>query len=469
MEHIHYILIGLVIVIIVTIQVWIYYKTQRRINNYKNIFPNSIDAYSYNNEQITGIQDIDQDDSVLIEIISSINKYLVKNKGAISDFHLMKDIVDRNCDSKEDEINTQIPVPLYLGLMGTMVGILIGIGFLVFTGGLDALLSSSDWAGKGISGVRTLMGGIALAMVSSILGILLTTMGSYSAKNAKKYFDKTKNTFLSWIQSELLPNLPGDVSGAFAQLTQNLTKFNILFSDNTNDLRATLENVNESYRNQAELLKAVNELKIKDIASVNIEIYDKLKNCTDEIGLLGSYLENVKTYLETLHQSIIKTGNYFGKEVEQIEERKGVISKAVGKIDNELQTIISAIKNNAENQVEDLKKSTVRQTEALKQAIELQQEALNKKLQETPGIVTELRNLPALRSIMDNLAQAINAQNHKIDNLVRSIHGLAKMETEDNGFFIPKWAKISFIVGFGIISFSCLIYLVNELLKVFGY
>ena len=60
-----------------------------------------------------------------------MNNYLDNNKSAVSDFHLMKDIVDRNCDAKEEEIQTQIPVPLYLGLIGTMSGILIGVGFLV--------------------------------------------------------------------------------------------------------------------------------------------------------------------------------------------------------------------------------------------------------------------------------------------------------------------------------------------------
>ena len=80
---------------------------------------------------------------VLDEILRSINNYLANNKGNVSDFHLMKDIVDRNCDSVEEEINTQIPVPLYLGLIGTMTGILVGIGYLWISGDLNALLSSS--------------------------------------------------------------------------------------------------------------------------------------------------------------------------------------------------------------------------------------------------------------------------------------------------------------------------------------
>jgi len=514
MQQIHYIIIGIVIATIVIFQVWVYLKTRKKINVFRGIFPDNPDSYSLKEEKIAEIQsandaklrsllknigkDVEMyfdnaksfnsqkairdliaayddreiivvhNNSVLKEILSSINKYLVKNKGAISDFHLMKDIVDRNCDAKEEEINTQIPVPLYLGLMGTMAGILVGIGFLVFTGGLDALLSSTEWAEKGIRGVNTLMGGVALAMISSILGIFLTTLGSNRIKNAKKNVDKNKNTFLSWMQSELLPNLQGDISSAFVQLAQNLTNFNSVFSENTNDLKMILENVNESYQNQTELLKAVNDLKVKDIATANIEIYNKLKSFIDEIGVLGGYLENVKEYVETVHQSIAKTGTYFSREIEQIEERKGVITKAVAKIDDELHVLVSSIKKNAENQIEDLKKSTVRQTEALKQAIEQQQDALNKKLQETSVILSELKNLTALRTIMDNLVQATNSQNQKLDYLTQAISELVEVKggTGASWFFIPKWTKILLIAGFSVISLSCLIYLVKEFLNV---
>ena len=53
----------------------------------------------------------------------------------------MKDIIDRNCDSVEEEIQALIPIPIYLGLVGTMLGILVGAGLLVFSGGLHDLLS----------------------------------------------------------------------------------------------------------------------------------------------------------------------------------------------------------------------------------------------------------------------------------------------------------------------------------------
>jgi DNA repair exonuclease SbcCD ATPase subunit len=263
--------------------------------------------------------------------------------------------------------------------------------------------------------------------------------------------------------------LSGDVFGALAQMTKNLARFNSTFSVNTQELRSTLEGVHESYKHQAEIFKNINKLKISEIATANIRIYDHLKNCTNEIGLLGEYLENVKTYLIDVHRSITNADIYFKKEIDQIDERKGIINKAVGGIDNHLQNVISELRKNSNTHIEELKKSTVRQTESLKEAIKEQQETLNKKLQETSLIVSELRNLSDVRSSMDKLVQIANSQNQKIDKLTHAISELIQMKTESTGFFIPQWVKISAILGFGIISIFCLIFLVKELIKAMIY
>ena len=67
---------------------------------------------------------------ILRNILNSINTYLLRNKNNVSDFHLIKDISERNCEALDEEINSQLPIPLYLGLMGTMMGIIIGLLFI---------------------------------------------------------------------------------------------------------------------------------------------------------------------------------------------------------------------------------------------------------------------------------------------------------------------------------------------------
>lgn len=70
---------------------------------------------------------------LLKKIVAQINNYLLKNQSAASDFNIIHDVVERNCDAADEEISQKLPVPLYLGLMGTVLGIIIGLFSLVST------------------------------------------------------------------------------------------------------------------------------------------------------------------------------------------------------------------------------------------------------------------------------------------------------------------------------------------------
>ena len=142
--------------------------------------------------EIEEIPNYESDNEVRNTIIASINNYLDRNNSSTSDFQLIKDIVDRNCDAADDEIQTQIPVPLYCGLMGTMLGIIVGILYLWLSGDLDALLGGNATVGNGAEGIKALLGGVALAMISSIVGIALTTYGSWQAKQVKSEEESAK-------------------------------------------------------------------------------------------------------------------------------------------------------------------------------------------------------------------------------------------------------------------------------------
>jgi hypothetical protein len=515
----HYLLIIIIIAIIVILQCRVFLINKEKIRIFRKIFPqdhaNFLLVVDSDTNLVSAIKSTYQN-RILNVIIDSINNYLSNNKGAISDFHILKDIVDRNCDAAEEEINTQIPVPLYYGLMGTMTGILIGIGFLVAGGGLQALLLVSQTPGSGTEGIQMLMGGVALAMISSIIGILLTTIGSSQAKNAKIIIEKNKNTFLSWIQAELLPNLSSDTAGTLRKLMTNLINFNQTFSSNIKELRETLGYVNETYQNQVELMKTIGKLKIKNIATANIEVYDKLKNCTEEIGQFNTYLHTVNDYIadirilnekldknESRAKFIEEMGAFFREEIQQIQNRKEAISKSVGKVDETLQNALDKLKDNTNLQFNELSRTIAKRQEEmglkegaiglsisevdktiqealvrlrenmelqfkeLTEASIIQQRALQKKLEETSVIADELKNLTALRSSMLNLERATTEQNRKIDRLSDSIRELAEIKTVGGSVktVLPPWLKISVILGVSILLISFLYVFIPLLIK----
>jgi hypothetical protein len=476
------------------------YSTLRGIKIFQKIFPKDFDSFEVRKglqNEINGIYSTHKN-SVFEIIIDSINQYLTNNKGAVSDFHLIKDIVDRNCDALEEEIHTQIPVPLYLGLVGTMTGILVGVGFLVFDGGLKSLLNSA--ASEGADGIEALLGGVAMAMVSSIIGIILSTYGALRAKSAKANVESNKNTFLSWIQAELLPNLPNDISGALVRMSENLNDFNLTFHRNTHEFKATLEETRSLNKSQAELYRWISELKIRDIATANIEVYEKLKSCTDEIGLLGGYLKNVREYSSEFHDVITGIQNYFKEELSQIEQRKGYIAEAVGKVDDYLQQSFQKLKESAEKQLDEYKlavgeaddiflnsltqleehvksqfikltETTDAHQESFKKSLLEIEKALQGKLQETSSLVEELKSLTEIKKAVSSFEKIIEKQNGKIDDLTKSINELAKAKTSGEIKVtpempeIPKWVKFSAITVGSLISVTCIIVITPILIE----
>jgi hypothetical protein len=466
--HYHYAIIIIIIAIIVILQWRTFRSTKKKLKKLKAIFAPENSAYTLSREDVVGINEANghvlgitaqHNSETLTVIIDSINNYLANNKGAVSDFHLIKDIVDRNCDAQEEEIHTQIPVPLYLGLAGTMGGILVGVLYLWLSGGLAELLNSSASA-NGADGVEALLGGVGVAMVSSIFGILLATIGSSKVARGKLQLEKNKNIFLSWIQARLLPSLSNSVVDTLEKTSSNLANFNSTFAANTYELSNALSQVNVSYKLQAQLMSELKQLKIEEIAAANIAVYNNLKNCTNEIGGFGRYLHSVNEYIahvkalndkldrhETRTKTIEEMGVFFKSEVEQIEQRKDAISKAVGKVDIHLQQALEALKENTTAQLLELQKSATHQ-----------QDILQRKMEETSKLVDELKNLTEVKKAISGFERATTEQSFKIDCLTAAIEELAQIKT--NGGTIrqkmPRWAKIMLIVSGSLVSIVCL-------------
>ncbi|MGE5456809.1 MAG: hypothetical protein ACM3RX_00480, partial [Methanococcaceae archaeon] len=217
----------LVIIIIIIYQLKNYRKTYKNINLLKNIFSQRLyvksgylDREILNNEHITAEEiDLLKKDEILnspgknfvrfsvtetsgtngtiLRIRNAINTYLLSNYGAAVNFSIIKDIIDREVDLKDDEITQATPTPLYLGLAATMVGIIFGLmSMSVLNGDKFALEISS------------LISGVRVAMISSLIGLLFTThLSSFRYKDAKKEILSDKNEQISYLQAKLLPEL----------------------------------------------------------------------------------------------------------------------------------------------------------------------------------------------------------------------------------------------------------------------
>lgn len=505
----HYTIIIIAVIAIIYFQFVFFRKNYRKQKELANIFPNDISS-KIDRTEIDGIIVIDSTytSPIFLDITTTINDYLSENKGAASDFHLIKDVVDRNCDSVEEEISTLTPIPLYFGLIGTMIGILIGVGFLVFMGGIDALLSTQKTNAS--SGIVELLGGVALAMISSISGIFLTTIGSYLNKGAKTTLDRNKNAFLSWIQIKLLPTLSGNATSAIYTLQQNLSTFNQTFAANIKGLGEAFFSINQSHKDQLKLMQLIEKMDVSQMAKANVQVLRELQKSTTEFDRFNQYIYSVNDYLDNvqllnkgLNEHLNRTkviedmGVFFKEEIQQIESRKGTISRIVGDIDNTLFETLSKLNENAEQQLNEFikhsvaqqekfskvteeqqertSKSIIDQQQKFNQAIETQSIALKERLQETSKLIEELNNLSSIKSSMKNIEVFTSEQNNRISELTSTIQQLvgSKSHTDtlqsnesNSPFVFPRWLKFTIISACGIAGVAGSLYIIIQLSEV---
>lgn len=446
-------IVAAVVLLVIILQVRSFLSNRKAMKKFGNIF---LDDTSWGIENdsyglVSGISGKGND--VFNTIKDNINKYLGNSKGAVIDYNILKDSVDRNVETIEDQINAQMPVPLYFGLAGTMAGVIVGLTSLLLEGSISSLMGSgSQNAGAAAvamsgaaNGINDLLAGVALAMVASILGIILTTWNSVKFKKYKNLEEDGKNNFLSWMQSVLLPKLPNDISDAFTKLVDNLNRFNGTFRENTRGLGATLDKINKSYSIQADIVKTIQNMDVEKMAQANIHVLKALNESTNKLAVFNLYLDSVKGYtteIESFRHQLQSEGNevelmrrmidttegirnFFYEETSQITHRKQVVAQAVDSLDNSLEEALKNLSKASKNQIDDIKNGILEQTDGLqkslaeeekmlKDMIETVRQDFQKKLSDIPSLAERLQNIADIPVHLKALSDQINESNTKL-------------------------------------------------------
>lgn len=372
------------------------------------------------------------------EIIEPINAYLRENKGA-TDYHIIKDLTDRSCDKVQEEVDSYNPIPLYLGLCGTMLGIIAGIFFLWKGGGLDALLSTpaanttpamAQIASNAASqGIQHLLGGVALAMIASFVGVFMTILSTKWTKSAVATNEDGRNKFLSWIQCNLLPRMSSDVVSTLGVFYSNLNNFNNIFSQNSKDLKSAFEQIQAAYQKQTQYTRELNKL---DIDKAQIA-FASLGSATEKINDLNLFLRDSSTYIAKIIElnskldaadertkAIEEMGIFFKNEIEQIKARKALLSEAVGKIDIALNAALDGLQTSSKEHVGKLQENLARIYVDFQNAVSDQQKLLKEKLSESSALLEQFQRLESIEnklSRLDDIAASVSSLGGRLDTL----------------------------------------------------
>lgn len=502
------IVVGIIVFIVIAFQVSFFWKNLKRMHTFRDIFSAPSSWAVQINEDGQTVSGINGEGNSVFKLIKdNINDYLGNSQGSVIDYNILKDAVDRNCETIEDEINAQMPVPLYCGLAGTMAGVIVGLFSLLSEDSISNLMTSGSKSVESAtlamngaaSGINDLLAGVALAMVASILGIVLTTVNSVLFKQFKRQEEEGKNKFLSWVQSILLPELPNDISDSFSMFVDNLNRFNDTFRENTRGLGHTLEQINGAYSTQADIIKTIQQMNVTRMATANVKVLNALSDCTDKLEQFNVYLNSIQGYtneieafrqqlsseanmvylLEEMKDTLASIKNFFRTELGEIDQRKQAIRNSVDNVDTYVNEALEKLKSSSVTSVDDLKKAIDDQSEGLKKFLDQEKQMLqdmsqevrnefDRQISQIPNLAKRLEDITKVPSQLESLSGSIAESNRKLvngitqanQNMTNEIkHALKSLDYSSSGngggparIALPMWMKVAVVALLTIIA-----------------
>jgi len=296
---------------------------------------------------------------IIQRIREDINLYLLNNYGAAVNFSIIKDIIDREVDIKDEELTNSIPTPLYLGLAATMIGIIFG------------LFAMPEANGQHFSaGIDALVNGVKLAMFGSLSGLACTTiLSSFVYKNAKRKISQDKNAQISFLQAKLLPELVKAEDTGVSGLKASLDRFARVATDISDKVLTAANQTRENIILQQEVIEKVGNLDVLKISKTNLELFNRLEsnmitfNKFSEYILLMSQIsdnlkdfasrtkniDNVVNQIDLSLQENNRLSRFLTSHFEKIETSGLAALKAVDLSDSHFKEAIEKLKEETDN------------------------------------------------------------------------------------------------------------------------
>jgi hypothetical protein len=396
---------GLLTLCVIMVQMRCFLATRRRSLVLANLFPDSeplaeivpstlFDPLEDNSIiESTRIQATEFASPGFNSILASTNRYLEKNAGTPADFRILQDIAERISNSTEQAAASNATLPLYVGLMGTFIGVIVGL--LSFVGAGSSLSEAGAFTDP--DHLRHFLGGVLVAMAGSLCGLFLSVIGrSRFLHNAQEKNDRLKQAYFTLLQTELLPVVGHDFSSALYSLQQNLHRFNADFSSNLATFTASMGTATETLRQQRELLDMLKSTDILRIIEANA---DMLRTS----GKIGHELRGFVEATEALHGKLQITSGLTDK-FSALLDRFGVFEQSVNSLGEKL-AVDETITAHAVKLIRDQLESLKSRTELIRQFVDSEDDEIKRYIEVQRHKLEDL--VDSARQQLDDLAGQI--------------------------------------------------------------
>lgn len=252
-------------------------------------------------------------------LVEELNDYLKKNNGT-ADYSIIQNKTERFVNCQFEKAVARISFPTYIGLMGTFLGVMIGLGCFNATGGSEAGLVNDER-------ISFLIHGVLISMSTSFIGLLITTVSSHCAAIVKSTVDERKGRFYEFIQNELIPELGTSIVSSLHKLRSTINRFEPAFNKVIDRFQETFDtctsSFGEAFRQNVTVVANAVDTMGKNMAVVN-ESIQKQQRILEELQskqtqvMLRKFVEAANSFdrvgetmnrwEETAHSVMISSG-----------------------------------------------------------------------------------------------------------------------------------------------------------------
>lgn len=222
------------------------------------------------------------------------NAYLCKNLSMSPELGQLQDIAHRRLEALKNDVESELNVPLYLGLAGTFIGIIVGLVGL----NAEELFSSGDDLAP--AGLANLLHGVVIAMCASLAGLCMTVYNSaFAYKSAQRKAEADECDYYDLLRREMLPTLTSTIGQGLEQLrgvlSQFITVFGQTLTQDSEDYKARMRAMSESVREQRLLLSEVHELKLSETAAQIVATFKSVAGLAKQFDIFTGYQQSLCT------------------------------------------------------------------------------------------------------------------------------------------------------------------------------
>ena len=237
------------------------------------------------------------------EVVFETNEYLCKNVGTSADLGVLQDICDKKLEVKENAVKSTLNLPLFVGLGGTFIGIIIGV--IGFAFDLNSLFDSTSSSPAIEQTVNVPEGNDNVPTIGSVESQQDEQSGDetnslqFLLPQATADLDTKRNEYFDFLRRELMPTLANSMSSSLNSLKSVLGHFVDKFGKNLDAYADSAELLNENLEKQHLVLTQIQDMGMTRMANRVASAFVQLNEAADALNTFHQYQQDLNT---TIHQ-----------------------------------------------------------------------------------------------------------------------------------------------------------------------